>query len=378
MAWAQINLSNLRANLKEIKNQAQGRAVGPVVKCDAYGHGALQVSKAIEKDVSMLLVARLTEARELSQEGVKKPILILEPLVEPLEVREALKLGFRISVAHRDGLEIVREEGRKLGLECRVHLEVDTGMTRTGIDPDEVQQILAQIMTAPYLRLEGIFTHFATSDSDRELALDQKRRFEEVLSHVPEVFGTLSRHAANSGAILNLPETLFDMVRPGITLYGLNPSEACEGVLPLRPVMSFKAKVVQVRNVRKGTGISYMHTFKAPKDMRIATLSVGYGDGYPRHLSNQGEVLIRGKRAGIVGVVTMDLTMVDVTHIRDVNLGDTATLIGRDGHEEISAESLAKASGTINYEIVTRIGNSVQRVHVTEAEAKPLLLFPPN
>jgi alanine racemase len=378
MAWAQINLSYLRSNIKEIKARAEGSALAPVIKCDAYGHGALQVSKAIERDVSMLLVARLSEARELAQGGIKAPILILEPLVEPLEVREALKSGFRLSVAHREGLELVREAGKKLSLECRIHLEVDTGMTRTGIDPASVQQVLAQIMTAPYLRLEGVFTHFATSDSDREVALGQKERFEEALSHIPEVLGFYSRHAANSGAILNLSNSLYDMVRPGITVYGLHPSENMENELPLRPVLSFKAKVLQVRTVKKGTGISYMHTFKAPHDMRIATINVGYGDGYPRHLSNKGEVLIRGKRAEIVGVVTMDLTMVDVTHIKNVGVGDTVTLIGRDGDDEITAQDLANISETINYEIITRVGNSVPRVHVSEAEARPLLLFPPS
>jgi alanine racemase len=251
-------------------------------------------------------------------------------------------------------------------------------MTRTGIRPADVQQVLAGIMTAPYLRLEGVFTHFATADSDREVALEQRARFEEVLSHIPDVFQSYIRHAANSAAVLNLPEARYDMVRPGITLYGLYPSEAVERSLSLKPVMSFKAKVIQLRDVKKGTGISYLHTFKAQKDMRIATLSVGYGDGYPRHLSNRGEVLIRGQRAAIVGVVTMDLTMVDVTHIEGVKVGDLATLFGTDGEGEISVQELAKLSGTINYEIVLRVGNSVPRLYVTEAKTQPLLLFPPG
>ncbi len=363
--WAEIDLKAIRHNLAELKRLAGGRMVAAAVKADAYGHGAVPVSKAIEDMVDFLLTATVDEAVELQDAGIKKPILVLGIPLDQDELQEAIRRDIRFNLAHKEILKMAAEAASKLGKKALVHMEIDTGMTRTGFDLDEAVDMLQQIGENSWIELEGVFTHFATADVDLDFARTQLERFKNnIVPIVRQNFPNAIIHAANSAAIVHLPEAVFDMVRPGISIYGLPPDPKMEGEMGfLKPAMSLKTRVLQVREIPKGVGISYGLTFKSDRPMKIATLAIGYGDGYPRILSNKAHFLIHGKAAPIRGVVCMDLTMVDVTEVPNVRVGDVAVAIGRDGDAEITATQLAVQAKTINYEIVTRVGIRAKRIY---------------
>ncbi len=367
--WVEIDLDALVGNIREVERRTGGgQGIMLVVKADAYGHGAVEVARvAVESGVDMLGVATLHEGIELRQAGLDDPILILSPPMEN-ETEEIVEYDLACTVP---SLAIARSLSRACaarGKSVPVHVEVDTGMGRSGVGLPEAVPFIAAIAKLPALSLEGVFTHFPSSEDDPEFTRTQVLEFKELLR-------TLERkgidipliHAANSGAILGVPEAAsspFNMVRPGIMVYGLRASPRRGDRAGLRPVMSFKSRIAQIRELPAGHTVSYGRTFTAPAPMRMAVVPVGYGHGYSFRLSNRGEVLVRGRRAAIVGRVTMDVTLVDVTAIPEAAVGDEVVLFGRQGGSEISVDEVAELVGTINYEIICGIGKRVTRVYV--------------
>jgi alanine racemase len=365
--WAEIDLEALVANVSAVRALAPRTDVLAVVKANAYGHGAVVVGRALEAtSVRMLAVALVEEGVELRNAGVRKPILVLGG---------AYHGGYQLMIEHDltpavfriDHLEDLAEAARRKGLRAAAHLKVDTGMGRIGVFPDELDAFLDRAAHIAEVRLTGVLSHFANADlADAELTGEQIRRFRAALAAMrARGMEPPLRHLSNSAGVIDRPEVRdgleLNLVRPGLMLYGVPPAPWLREKVSLRPVLSWKTAVIHLKRVKKGTPISYGSTWIAPRESVIATLPVGYADGYDRAYSNRGEVLIRGRRAPIAGTVCMDLFMADVTDIPEVALGDEAVLLGEQGAERISAEDLAQLSGTIPYEILCRVGARVPR-----------------
>jgi len=362
--WAKIDLSAVEYNIGQIKDNLQGNSdIIAVVKANAYGHGAVQIAKkAIASGVNMLAVATVEEGIELREAGVEKPILVLGTLLEE-QIQKVINYDLIAVVYTLNFAKKVAKIAQQLGKEVQVHLAVDTGMGRVGILANNrpVAKIKA-IVSLNNLNINGIFTHFAVADEDREYTTEQLELFDNLLADLEaEGIEIPIKHAANSAAIIDHPEAHYDLVRLGIALYGLAPAPSLADKIDLKPVLSWKAHVVHVKTVTGGNNISYGCTYTTEAETKVATLAVGYYDGYPRLLSNQAEVLINGQRAPVIGRVCMDQIMVDVTGI-EVRRGAVATLLGKDGAETIQAQELAELIGTINYEVVSRIGPRVKRI----------------
>ncbi len=342
--WAEIDLGAVRHNVKTLKRRAKDSLLMAVVKADAYGHGSARVARAcVEAGADSLAVVTVEEGAELRRAGVEAPILIFTDL---LPDRLPLAAEHRLAVtAH--SIPSARRIAAQPDLE--VHLKVNTGMNRWGVEPSEVGE--ARKILGP--QLAGVYTHFASADSDEEATRRQIDRFDSVLAAQP--FGGVLVHAANSAATLWHPKSHYDCVRPGVALYGLHPAgdegdAAAEG---LRPAMALKSYVAGVRRLAVGDGVSYGLTFRAGEPMFAATVPVGYAEGYRRALSGRGEALIRGTRRPLLGRVTMDACVFGVGG--EVEVGDEVVLLGFQGGERIGAEELGSRSGTINYEITTGI-----------------------
>lgn len=367
---ARINLDALKFNIDSIKkNIKDGSSIMAVIKADGYGHGAIPIAKCLEKNskVHGYAVATAEEADILKQAGMKKPILVLGavfPYAYPMMIRE----NIRMTVFSYEMAKDISYEALKMQKEALIHIKLDTGMGRIGFpDTNESFREIQKIAALPNIKIEGIFTHFAKADfKDKTSATSQLMKYKEFVRSIERAGIELTvRHCSNSAAIMDMPEANMDMVRAGIILYGLLPSdEVMKERVPLKPVMTLRSHVVHVKKVAPMTGISYGHTYVTQEEKTIATIPIGYGDGYPRTLSNKGEVLINGKRAKICGRVCMDQMMVDVTDIPDVNVGDLVTLIGTDGNETITAEELGELSGRFNYELVCDIGKRVPRLYM--------------
>jgi len=360
-----IDLDAAVENMKNMKkNLAPETKMLAVVKTDGYGHGAPQIAGAIEPldFVWGYATATFEEAHLLRLAGVKKPVLILSycfPYCYPMLYEN----GIRPAVFREDTLEELEAVMAPTGKKLKVHVKVDTGMGRIGISPDEKGlAFVKKLLSMPHLEPEGIFTHFARADeADKSNAVKQLTQFRDFVERVEREFSVSIpiKHCSNSAGILELPDANMDLVRAGITLYGLYPSdEVSKDVVPLKPVLSLHSHVVYVKDVMPGQSISYGGTFTADRPMRVATIPVGYGDGYPRSLSSKGFVMIRGKKAPILGRVCMDQFMVDVSGIPECRNGDEVTLIG-DG---ITAEMLGDLSGRFNYELVCDLGKRIPRV----------------
>lgn len=369
-AYATIKLENIQSNINSIASSIDKNCkIMAVVKTDGYGHGAIKIAKELDSNPSIgaFAVATIEEAMELKDAGIKADILILGYCF-PSAYETIINNDIRATVFDYETAIELDDIAKKTGKKAIVHLKVDTGMSRIGMLPDEEGlNLIKKINSLSNITIEGIFTHFARADeTNKSFANKQLDLFKSFIKQIEEAGITIPiKHCSNSAAIVDMPSANMNMVRAGIIIYGLWPSkEVSHDALELKPAMELKSTVVYVKDVKSGTQISYGGTFTADKDMKLATVSIGYGDGYPRVLSNKGYVLIRGKKAYIKGRVCMDQLMVDVTDIDGVTRGDTVTLIGQDANEIITMEEFSELVGTINYESVCDIGKRVPRIYI--------------
>jgi len=366
--YAEIDLTAIAANVALACRLARPKAqVMAVVKADAYGHGAVEVARvALAAGASWLGVAIPEEAVPLRAAGIASRILVLGPIA-PDQADLVADHGLDQCVCDQTQAEALDRAARARGRILALHLKVDTGMGRVGLRPRDVRLAAEKISALPSVQLTGLMTHFADAEAEEpDFAREQLARFEEVVRELPGAgLPVPLRHAANSAALLFLPEARLDLVRPGIMLYGYHPRGRKHPAEPLlRPALRLRTAISQLKDVPRGGSVSYGRTFVASRDLRVATLPVGYADGWGRLLSNRGQVLIRGQRIPIIGRVCMDMTMVDVTGLPDVRVGDEAVLIGRQGSEEITADEVGEIQGTINYEVLSRISPRVPRVYL--------------
>lgn len=367
--YAKIDTGAVRHNLEEIQKILKpGTKVAAVIKADGYGHGALEIADAIQ-DAGCLYgfaVATAEEALFLRHHGINKPILILGYVFEE-HYQELIAQGIALTVFTLEMARQLSAVAVKLKKDIAIHIKIDTGMGRIGMQVgEESAKIIAQISSLPHIVVEGIFTHFARADeTDKSAACQQLTQFIQMM-HLLEGEGIQIpyRHCANSAAILDLPQANMDLVRAGIILYGLWPSdEVQKNRVRLRPALGLISHVAYVKQLEAGRSISYGGTYTAETAKTVATIPVGYGDGYPRSLSNKGYVLIHGQKAPILGRVCMDQFMVDVTDIPDVKTGVKATLVGEDGGRRITLEELGELSGRFNYEFACGISRRVPRIY---------------
>lgn len=373
--YAAVDLDAVRRNMDGMRKKLSPKTkMIAVIKADGYGHGAVQIGRQLEEldYVSGYATATAEEALILRHAKLTKPILVLG-YVFPYCYEELIRHDIRIAVFREDTLRELSDCAQRLGKTAKVHVKVDTGMSRIGIRTDgEGSIFVKKVLAKEGIELEGIFTHFARADeADKKYARKQLADFQDFIDKIEESTGYRipMKHCSNSAGILELPEANMDVVRAGITLYGLWPSEqVSRETIPLSPALSLKSRIVYVKEVEEGTQISYGGTYVAPKRMRVATIPVGYGDGYPRGLSGKGYVLIHGKRAPILGRVCMDQFMVSVEDIPEAKEGDEVTLIGKDGQEWITMEQLGDLSGRFNYELACDLGKRIPRVYLKNGE----------
>jgi alanine racemase len=366
-AWAEVSLSALRHNFTVLKKLAKGSDVLAVVKADAYGHGSVEASKAfIQAGAKFLAVAFVQEGVVLREAGIRVPILVLTPTL-PAEIPALLQNKLTPQVSSVEGAKQISKAAQELHLsDVKVHVKIDTGMARVGFQPFEVLQAIQEIQKVPRVTVEGVYTHLATADwTDPVYAWKQITLFRQALEKLERSGIHLMTHVANSAALMTYyPQSKGTWVRPGIALYGIYPNFKMKNKVKLTPVMQVRAKILHVKTLEKGESISYGRTYTAKKLIKVATIAMGYADGLLRSLSNEGTCLIKGKKVPFVGRVCMDMTMVDVTNVPGVKVGDTATLFGRDGKAFLSVEEQAANAGTISYEILCAIGDRVPRVYV--------------
>ncbi len=367
--WVKIDLSAIEANIDAVAAKANVPVMA-VIKADAYGHGAVPIARLLEKKCAFFGVSSMLEAMELRSAGIRLPILILGATPDdayPLAVREDI----RPAIFTWESACALSRAAAAQGKTARLHFAVDTGMSRIGLQvTEEAADLCARIAALPGLVCEGLFSHFATADeTDLTRARAQAARFADFDAMLKARGLEIPiRHLNNSAGVMNFSEH-YDMVRSGIVTYGLYPSEEVNpGDLPLRPALSWYSRVTHVKTLPAGREISYGGTFVTTRDTRVATVAVGYADGYRRSLSGRFYVLIRGRKAPILGRVCMDQLMVDVTDIPDAAAGDTVTLAGRDGKERITIEDLAAAAGSFNYETVCGISRRVPRVYLKDGQ----------
>jgi len=365
LTWVEVDLDAIAYNLRQIKSKVEpvGAKILAVVKDNAYGHGAVEVARtAAETPVQMLGVATIEEAIELRQAGIELPILVICCIL-PEQAEEVVLHDITQTVCDLDVCKSLSDEAERLGKQVRVHVKVDTGLGRIGTLYYEASQFVASIGQFPRLNIEGIFTHFASAGTEESFTILQLKRFKAVVLRLHEMGIHIPiRHAANSSSIIGVPAAYFDMVRPGVMIYGLYPDEPSPEI-ELKPALSLKTRVVYLKEIPAGWSVSYGRTYRAKKPTVVATLAIGYGHGYNRHLSNSGEAIIRGVKAPIIGTVCMDQCLCDVTHIPGASVGDEVVLIGRQGDEEITADEVAQKSQTISYEIVCAINARVPRIY---------------
>ncbi len=365
LTWAEIDLGAISYNLHQIKREVEskGARILAVVKDNAYGHGAVEVSRiAADVPVHTLGVATVEEGVELRQAGIDLPILVLGCILSD-QVSEVVRYDMTQTVCDLRIPESLSKEADRLGRQAKVHAKIDTGMGRIGVRYDEAAQYVKTIAQLPRLAVEGIFTHLASAETDRDFTNLQIHRFNSVISRLRDMGIRIPlRHAANSAAVLGLPGCWFDMVRPGLMVYGLHPSGSPRG-MELKLALSLKTRVVYLKELPAGWSISYGRTYITKRSTVVASLAIGYGHGYSRRMSNSGEALIRGVKAPIIGTVCMDQCLCDVTHIPGVCIGDEAVLIGKQGDEEITADEVARKAGTISYEVLCAISARVPRIY---------------
>lgn len=374
---AEVDLDAIYHNIIEMRKHIRpDTLLLAVIKADAYGHGAVAVAKALEDEVDYYAVAHLEEAEELRRYGIRTPILILGTCV-PEEFEDLIRHQITINIYRLEDAKKLSETAQAMQQTAKVHIKLDTGMHRIGFPCNEqAVEDIKKIAALPGLELEGIFTHFAKADEKK------KEAFEYQLNQFRYMLGVLEnegirfpiRHAANSAAIMEAGDLELDMVRSGISTYGLYPSEEVEkDTADLRPAMALRSRITHVKTLPAGEGIGYGWTYTTTRETKVATIPTGYADGYKRALSNQGRVLIHGISAPIIGRVCMDQFMVDVTDVPNVKVGDMATLFGRDGNAWLPVEELANASASFNYEFVCGLTRRVPRIYTWHGKVAGVL-----
>ncbi|MEY2541690.1 MAG: alanine racemase [Verrucomicrobiota bacterium] len=358
--WVEIDRSALRYNTQLVRDRIGAAELLAVVKANAYGHGMVRVAETLADQAQLFGVANLEEAITL-RAALPHPIVILGPAI-PQERSTIAERGFIPSVSTLEEAQDFDRLARETPV--AINFKVDTGMGRMGVPEGEAVAVFKKVAALPKIRIHSVSTHMPVSNEDAEYTRDELVRFKKIVEQFrAEVPGNYKAHVLQSAGVLAFADPTFDIVRGGIIFYGISPLPEFQKLL--KPVMTWKTRIALIRDMPKGSSISYGRTFITPKEMRVATISAGYADGYPWHLSNRkAAVLVRGKRCALLGRVTMDLMVIDVSEMEDVDLGEEVVLMGRQGNEEISAGELAHRAGTITWEIITRISTRVRRVYV--------------
>lgn len=353
--WAEVDLSALRANLKQFRSRTRPARLMFVVKANAYGHGAQACSRAAEASrlADWLGVSSVEEGVALREAGIKLPILVLGSLFPFESFLAAVEHKLTPTVASLESARRLVEAAKTTGRRVGCHVKVETGMGRIGVSPAAAMAVIEYLKTQPSVRVEGVYTHFSCAETDARFTREQMKLFKRLSASLPR---RLILHAANSAAALRFPETRLDLVRPGLALYGLYPG--------FTPILTLKTKLVFIKTVAKGSPISYGAVYRAKRVARIATLPIGYGDGWARANGRGGQALVGGKRCPIVGRVTMDMTMLDVSGVPQARVGDDVVLIGAQGRDAITAGEVAQRLSTIPYEVTTALSSRVPRVYL--------------
>jgi len=382
LTYAEIDLKAIRHNLKEIakltarntfdlptrprssKITKSKETILAVVKADAYGHGAKDVALLLDKEgVEFFGVSDITEGMALRKFGIKKPILLFESTLAS-QAQQIVQHRLTPTVCTFELAESLNRYAQKKGRKVDIHVKVDTGMGRLGIWHEEAFEFIKKISTLRHLRIMGIFTHFPAADTDRRFTKEQIKCLYQLVTRLDRTgLATPYVHAANSMGLAGYETRILNLSRPGLMLYGLYPHPSLPKNICLKPVLNVRSHVIFLKEIKKGRSVSYGRTFFTKKDMMVATIPIGYNDGYFRALSNKAFVLIGGVRCPVIGRVTMDQIMVDVSHVKRVKVGAPVTVLGAQRKEYISADELAKHAGTINYEIVCSLGNRLPKVY---------------
>ena len=370
--WAEVDLDKLAYNMREIRKIAKSENIIAVVKADAYGHGAIDVAPVLlQNGANRLAVAVISEAVELRRSGIECPIMILG-FTPPNLIDDLLKYNIEQAVFSYEYAKELSSMAKKQNKIARIHIVVDTGMARIGYLPnDESAEEVYNISKLSNIFIEGMFSHFSVADEkDKTYTYDQVKKYNDFYEKLKVKKVNINiRHIANSAAIIDLPEIHYEAVRPGIILYGYYPSEEVKkDNINLKPVMTLKTNIVHIKTLPPGEYVSYGRKYKTEKESIIATLPVGYADGYTRLLFQKGKVILKGEFAPVVGRICMDQCMIDVTEIPGVKIGDEVILMGEDENNKFTADTIAGLIGTINYEIVCMIGKRVPRVYVKEGK----------
>jgi len=362
--WAEVNLARLEANLRTIRRTVAPSKVMLVVKANAYGHGLVEVSKALAHQSDYVGVAVLEEGILLRELGITAPIIVLGGIWQE-QIPRYLQYNLTLSASSVERLKQIDADAEKMGVKPKVHLKIDTGMERIGIHYYNAHILQEAALQCRNIEIEGIYSHFANADSgDRTHARLQLERFNEVTRfYERRGLPMPMRHMANSAAVLQLPESCLDMVRPGIMLYGVYPSPETPHAIEVKPALAWKSRVVYFKVVKPGHAVSYGSTWQSDRNVRVVTVPVGYGDGYFRSMSNRAQVIIRGKKYPQVGSICMDQLMVNIEWDSAYN-GDEVILLGEADGVRISVEDLAEWAGTIPYEILTNINTRVPRLYI--------------
>ncbi len=367
LTWVTIRRNAIKHNIDQFKKIiGPNSLLMPVIKSNAYGHGFLEIAKICETNnkVSRLCVANLSEAIILRKNGFKKPIIVLTFYeLDEAEISAGIKHNIIFPLYTREQARVLNRVGERLRKKATVHFKIDIGTSRIGILPSQLPDFLKRMKTCKFISVEGIYGHFASSEDDAARTKEQLDLFKKACGEVAKAgFAVPWRHMACSAATILHAETHANAIRLGLGLYGLHPSHLTQPYIKLKPALSWLTTIIQVKTVSSGTKIGYGGTYEAKKEMKIATLPVGYWDGYDRGWSNKAWVIAKGKRCPVVGRISMNLTTIDVTAIKNIKAGDKAILLGKDKGQSVSAEDLAAITKTINYEVVTRINPTIARI----------------
>lgn len=361
--WVEINIDNVLFNLNSIRSLLnQNTGILAAVKANAYGHDSIEISLALQDNIEIFGVASIDEAIELRDNDIKKPIMILSPVIDS-DIERVIRYNCIPNVHSLAFAEKLNEYSGKAEIISPVHIEVDTGMNRTGIDFRQAAEDIAAIARMPHIRIDGIFSHFAEAEKSGGFTIEQTGRFDIIINELKSrgiLYNYL--HLSNSAGIVNAPEAQYNMVRPGIMLYGQYTSPQLRNKIDLKPAMTMKSRICQIKTLKKGDTVSYTRAFTAPGEMTVATVLVGYADGYSRLLSNKAYMHVHGQRCPVIGKVCMDLTLIDISGLKNENIktGDEVEIFGNN----INIDELAEITSMINYELMTGVGPRVPRIFI--------------